>query len=154
MPRRRTQAAYESASTPPHSRIPPPDRTPLRQRLRRADDSYSAEEETEPEEDPEEEPKEEVPSTFESSRDAQIQGVDTDVDVPLGLGQRAAMLRAREEDLDVVPATFEIGQSSRGAHQEEINGEIWRDIECVVSAAPRVASPEYTPYSPSFVPPS
>ncbi|PWA51870.1 hypothetical protein CTI12_AA458700 [Artemisia annua] len=95
-----------------------------------------------------------VPDTFEigqSSTAAQIQGTDA----PLGLGQRAAMIRAREESLDGIPTTFEIGQSSRGAYQEENDGVIWRDIECVFSTAPRVESPDYTPSTPPFViPPS
>ena len=98
---------------------------------------------------------EEAPSTYEtgqSSRYAQIMGEDSDDDVPLGLGLRAATLRAREAGMDIFPPTFEVGQSSRGAHQEESDSEIWRDIECMVSTAPRIASPEYVPSTPPFVP--
>ena len=98
---------------------------------------------------------EETPSTYESgqsSRYAQILGEDSDDDVPLGLGLRAATLRAREAGMDIFPPTFEVGQSSRGAHQEEGDSEIWRDIECMVSTAPRIASPEYEPPTPPFVP--
>ena len=122
-------------------------------------------EESDPEEDPEEEPLptehalvettpvehaqggaclqregkqsiEEVQGTFEtgqSSRAAQIQGGDTDV--PMGLGLRAAMILAREE-------------------QQDTDEEIWKDIECVQSIPPRAVSPDYGPSSPSFIPPS
>ncbi|PWA98550.1 hypothetical protein CTI12_AA018790 [Artemisia annua] len=140
-PGRRTQAAYEG--TPTSS----PDHSPLCQRLRRATESYSAEEsesdpaeESDPteESDPDEDPEKE-PLPVEHTTDAQIQDTSMDVDTPLGLGQRAAMLRTGEEDLDVAPSTFEIGQSSRGAYRGDDEGVTWRDIECV--STPQAASP-------------
>ncbi|GKB77091.1 hypothetical protein Tco_0943986 [Tanacetum coccineum] len=57
-----------------------------------------------PKEDPDEEP-------------ALAQNPTTDA--PLGLGQRAAMLRQREFAADGIPSTFEIGQSSRAVQLHE-----------------------------------
>ncbi|PWA42441.1 hypothetical protein CTI12_AA544830 [Artemisia annua] len=153
LPGRRTRAAYED--TPTSS----PDHSPLCQRLRRATESYSAEEsESDPteesypteESDPDEEPEEE-PLPAEHTSDAQIQDTSMDVDTPLRLGQRAAILRTGEEDLDAVPTTFEIGQSSRDVYHGDDGGVTWRDLECVFSTIPRVESPVDTP---SYVPPS
>ena len=176
VPRRRTRSSYEHTPTSPLPHSPP------HQRLRRAIETDSEEDpeeeplpaevtpdETTPVEHitehtgtdgsmrPLEIILEDVPITCEmgqSSRDAQIQGGDTDDDIPSGLGQGAVTLHTLEKGLGVVPSTFEIGQGSRRVHEEEINGEIWRDVECVFSAAPRAVSPDYTPSSPSFVPPS
>lgn len=176
VPRRRTRSSYEHTPTSPLPHSPP------HQRLRRAIETDSEEDpeeeplpaevtpdETAPVEHitehtgtdgsmrPLEIILEDVPITCEtgqSSRDAQIQGGAIDDDIPSGLGQGAVTLHTLEKGLGVDPSTFEIEQGSRRVYEEEINGEIWRDVECVFSAAPRAVSPDYTPSSPSFVPPS
>ncbi|GJW78246.1 hypothetical protein Tco_0139928 [Tanacetum coccineum] len=84
-----------------HTYLPP------HQKVSRISDILPEEEpKEEPEEDPDEEPAPaENPTT----------------DAPLGLGQRAAMLRQREFAADGIPSTFEIGQSSRAVQLHEPN---------------------------------
>ncbi|GKC62049.1 hypothetical protein Tco_1089647 [Tanacetum coccineum] len=115
------------------SSLPSPLDLPPHQKVSRISDILPEEEpKEEPEEDPDEEPAPaENPTTY----------------APLGLGQRAAMLRQREFAADGIPSTFEIGQSSRAVQLHEPNGIRWIDIECNIQPTVSIGSP-----TPSLVP--
>ncbi|GJR85861.1 hypothetical protein Tco_0209872 [Tanacetum coccineum] len=149
LPRLRPRYIYEGASTTPISvsitpsptslpsllpspcisSLPSPLDSPPHQRVRRISDIL-------PEEDPEEDPDEE-PASAENPT----------INIPLGLGQRAAVLRQREFAADGIPSTFEIGQSSRTVQLHEPDGIRWRDIECNIRPTISTGSP-----TPSLVP--
>nr|GEY05384.1 myosin heavy chain-related protein [Tanacetum cinerariifolium] len=60
-----------------------------------------------------------------ASQQQAISVEDTTRDEPLGLGNRVARRRALEQAMDIVPSTFEVGQSSRSTPDQhlEIGGE-------------------------------
>ncbi|GJX06036.1 hypothetical protein Tco_0193968 [Tanacetum coccineum] len=122
-------------------------------------------------------------SEEDASKDQQQQAVKTEdiaADEPLGLGYRAARLRALERAEGTVPSTYEVGQSFGSTPDQQIAGEtptqthtrlhvrttwedpkdstVYMDIECdiplVRSPAQTSPSPVGTPASPEWFPES
>ena len=173
---KRSNSIYRDTSTTPQSVSPAssPDRSPLRQRLKRTDDSYledeeeeserEPEEESEPEGDPEEEPLpidivpectcgqregkqvlEEVQGAFEIGQTSRDAQIrEDDPEAPIGLSMRVATLGAREEHEDM------------RRRIEETDGMVWKDIGDVSgddipdSPTPDIPDDISTPNSPDY----
>ena len=130
------------------SPVSSPDHSPPRQRLRRTID-------TDEDEDPEEDPVPIEPmmvDTLPVEHTLGDIGLDSDTGMQVEL-EPVRMPREGKGIMEDVQGIFEVGQSSRDAEMQGTYDIPWIDIACDTSVGVQIATPDYTPSSPSFVPP-
>ena len=158
--RRTTRMTVRSGETIRYSSVPSidsplspspvssPDHSPPRQRLRRTT-------ETDEDEDPEEDPVPTEPmmvDTLPVEHTLGDIGLDSDRGIQVEL-EPVMMPREGKGIMEDVQGVFEVGQSSRDAQMQGPYDIPWIDIACDTSVGVQIATPDYTPSSPSFVPP-